>query len=86
MAELKPCPFCGGEAMYFAKCRTERGVIRGWQFGIYCTKCNVTTPKTDYKIEISFDPDGEIREIVSEREEAAKAWNRRADNEQRETD
>lgn len=83
MSKLKPCPFCGGEAKFFTKIFSQKGISRDWQFGIYCTRCDVTTPRTDYKIEISFESNGEIKTTIDEREIAAEAWNRRSDNEQR---
>lgn len=80
MAELKPCPFCGGEAKFFSKCYTSRGVVRGWNFGICCTKCDIALPSTDYILEINLEGNGEIIVKIDEREKATAAWNRRADN------
>lgn len=77
MIELKPCPFCGGEAKYVVKCHSERGIARGWEFGIYCTKCGVTTPKTYYKLEVQLSGDGQISIIEDERCQAIEAWNKR---------
>lgn len=78
--DLKPCPFCGGKAKFFSKIFSERGTTRGWNFGIYCTKCNVTTARTDYSVEVKLNDDGNIFVLVDERYEATKAWNRRSDN------
>lgn len=77
MAELKPCPFCGGEAKFFCKTSTVRGVTRGWEFGIFCSKCDVTTPRTNYRLEVQFEYYGELHTIIDERLEAIEAWNRR---------
>ena len=77
MTELKPCPFCGGEAKFYTKVYTERGITRGWNFGIWCSKCNVSTPKTNYALEIQLDDTGEITTIVDERLLAIESWNRR---------
>ena len=74
---LKSCPFCGGTAKFFAKTFSQKGVSSGWEFGIYCTKCDVTTPRTDYKVEITFDGSGGIITINDERPLAADTWNRR---------
>ena len=79
MTELKPCPFCGGEAKFFVKYFCERGVIRGWQFGIHCFKCNLTTPRTDYQVGVQFNEFGDIVTIVDERDKAIEAWNRRTE-------
>lgn len=80
MDELKPCPFCGGKAKFLVKCHSERVISRGWNFGIYCTKCDVTSPKTDYNLEVQLDSSGEIKISVDERPLAIEAWNRRDDN------
>lgn len=80
MIELKPCPFCGGEAKFLVKTYKERGVERGYSFGIYCTKCDLVLPRTNYSVEFQLNADGEIEMITDERLLAAEAWNRRADN------
>lgn len=58
--ELKPCPFCNGEAGFIAESTT-----------IKCKQCGGAF--------IVANP------LIS-RLEVAQAWNRRADNEQREAD
>lgn len=73
-----PCPFCGGEAKFFVKCSSERGC--GWQFGIYCSECNLTMPKTDYQVQVQLNEFGDVVTIVDERDKAIEAWNRRIDN------
>lgn len=78
MTELKPCPFCGGEAKYLIKRYSEIRTARGWDFGIHCTKCDVRTPKGNYKLEVNLSDDGQISLIEDERGEAIEAWNRRA--------
>lgn len=52
--ELKPCPFCGGEAHY-VKCSDGEAWVR-------CKDCGTETA------------------IFDSVEEAAEAWNRRADD------
>lgn len=79
--EIKPCPFCGGEAKFFTKVDISRGATRGWEFGIYCTRCDVTTPSTCYKLEIQLGARGEIETPVDDRAKAASDWNRRVSNE-----
>ena len=81
MIELKRCPFCGGEAKFFTKAYISEGVTRGWEFGIFCTRCNVITPITNYELEIQLGDDGEIKTLVDDRAKAASDWNRRANNE-----
>ena len=69
MAELKPCPFCGGEArMKYGKYNllgaygTEE-TARKWA-GVWCVKCGIEQP---------------IRKYVT-KEQAIEAWNRRAED------
>lgn len=69
MAELKPCPFCGGEAQirYTGKGSGSKGYtsniyMRSEPGFVRCLKCNTTTG---------------IRTKVCR---AIEAWNRRADN------
>lgn len=76
--ELKPCPFCGGKAVFLVKSHTEHGFNRGWLFGISCINCGVALPKSNYKIETSFEANGAIKVTTDEREIAIQAWNRRA--------
>lgn len=77
MAELKPCPFCGGTAKFFTKVSCSSGVTRGWEFGIFCVKCSVASPKTNYRLEVQLDTDGEVITTIDERLLAIEAWNRR---------
>lgn len=69
--ELKPCPFCGGEAIISEICFLHK------TFRVYCEECPVS-------IELSFSDAGiglgefisfyEAKKIMKELEEA---WNRR---------
>ena len=64
MIELKPCPFCGGEAAFLV---TEYGLC------VKCKKCYNRTAWASHKdFTLSEWQDGE--NIV---EEVAKRWNRR---------
>lgn len=53
MAELKPCPFCGGRARHKTAKYNELGAYgnkdedKKWH-GIYCTKCLIGQPKRKY--------------------------------------
>lgn len=81
MEKLKPCPFCGGKANFFIETYMERGITRGYNFGIYCTKCDITLPKRNYVIEFEMSSDdGELKVTTDERPQAIEAWNRRIDN------
>ena len=77
MTNLKPCPFCGGEAKFFRKASFELGTRRGWQFGIHCTKCGVGIPKNDYTVEVEFSDYGEVKVVKDERPTALEKWNLR---------
>ncbi len=69
MAELKPCPFCGGKA----RCTFGKYNLLGaygtadeerrW-YGVRCSKCGVSQPKKKY----------DTRELSTE------AWNRGAED------
>ena len=71
MAELKPCPFCGGEIVY-AEIYPPLS-----EFRIYCEECAA-------EMRLSFDDAGIVsRRIDFEKaqtimEQMTEAWNRRA--------
>ena len=70
MAELKPCPFCGGKARHKAAKFNKLGAYGDkkddlkWH-AIYCTTCKLSQPARTYFAE----------------EEAVEAWNRRVNDE-----
>lgn len=64
-AELKTCPFCGGEAeIHICMVVDENniGIIRQGQTGVHCTNCRTAT------------------HIFDNEDEAIEAWNRRVEN------
>jgi Lar family restriction alleviation protein len=61
---LKPCPFCGGEAVVKCICDAGRPDTDDWW--VSCSGCRVERPSTRKS------------EIVHSRDEAIAAWNRRA--------
>ena len=69
MAELKPCPFCGGKAKRKYGQYNLLGAYgtpdedRQW-FAVYYYECGVSQPKREY----------DTRELADE------AWNRRAED------
>lgn len=69
--ELKPCPFCGGKAIYH---RTPVRTNGGWcdSVTVKCEKCEARTNRILYDKK-KHGEDGEY-------DEAREAWNRRADN------
>jgi transcription elongation factor Elf1 len=43
MAELLPCPFCGGEAYTYTATNTEKGITRKYWL-VHCKKCGINYP------------------------------------------
>ena len=70
MIELKPCPFCGGDADFR---------IRNWhgtpQMKVVCMKCSIESPHGAR----SSDRFKDNEEYIKAAEEAAKRWNTRAE-------
>ena len=67
MNELRPCPFCGGEAQLKTQ-EVDYGLCGAW---VYCTNCQA---KTNYM---------NTHEMVIHKSsiaQAIEAWNRRADD------
>ncbi len=79
--KLKPCPFCGGEAVYIIDKNYIRFTEHTWQFGIKCTNCMVELPVRDFIVTVDMNSNGEIVFTKDEREKAADMWNRRAEHE-----
>ena len=69
MSELKPCPFCGGNAEY-ETFRTEEGVFTRSKKCIYfkCKDCEAQTKAFPESVHYSAE------------EKATEAWNRRAES------
>lgn len=59
---LKPCPFCGGDAEF--EDLGDPGEFEDW--GVHCRSCRIV-----------MLPPGPEDGCISTRAEAAKAWNRR---------
>lgn len=77
MSNLKPCPFCGGEAKFFITASSKTENLFRWNFGLHCTKCGIETPKNDYTVEIEFSDCGEVKAVKDERPAAIEKWNLR---------
>lgn len=83
--DLKPCPFCGGKARISHREYRYKGIngygvklIKTAFYGM-CNKCKATGSKIFEDIHYWNGNTGE--EIEKASIKAAKAWNRRADNE-----
>ena len=77
--ELKPCPFCGGHAIFKTISLSHNSFSVGFKFKIECEECAVSLPKI-YEINLSLTDDGSINDLNDERGEAANDWNRRSDD------
>lgn len=58
--ELKPCPFCGGKAMFLTITNKSSHLAVGVMFKIKCMKCGTELPKS-YECEMYMDQGGGIR-------------------------
>ena len=70
--ELKPCPFCGGEAESRIIYEGKRETLKAMFHYVRCSKCFAQTFSFPYK---NTDRTG-----VNPADEAIEAWNRRATN------
>lgn len=52
--ELKPCPFCGGNAMFLTITNKSSHSAVGVMFKIKCMKCGIELPKS-YECEMYMD-------------------------------
>jgi len=89
MRGLKPCPFCGGEAIYKTLSKFTRNngkdFVVGYTFAVGCKECYISLPKT-YSVDFLMNTKGEIIPNTDDREKAQEQWNRRANNERTKTD
>lgn len=78
MEELKPCPFCGGEANIKTGSHGVDGTGLFHQLhSIACAKCGATTGKT-YRTEFRCMNSGYFQVVKDGYADAALDWNRRA--------
>lgn len=77
--ELKPCPFCGGKAVFATRTNNSRHHCVGFSFEIECEDCGMKLPER-YNVEFFLTENGGIDTLNDERKKATEAWNRRTDN------
>lgn len=89
MAELKPCPFCGGMKLKIehkaAQSYKRRQGVEQYTFSVRCNKCHARGGTiTAFLRNAFYALSDEAAKIMETREQAearaAEAWNRRADN------
>lgn len=75
--ELKPCPFCGGEAAFVTirAYRYSKGFESAWDVTIGCKKCHAILPG-EYPVRVTKGRNSQLI-FHSNQETAAAAWNRR---------
>ena len=76
--ELKPCPFCGGEAVFIVRANKSSHYSVGFSFEIECSDCGLKLPQM-FITDFSLTEHGEINLLTDERGKAITAWNNRTD-------
>lgn len=84
MEELKPCPFCGGNATIRGIISSSQGDERGMKYNIYCGKCSVYG--FCFETKINFEKNGKVTVDETERTQAIEKWNSRAKDDKRNGD
>lgn len=80
MIDLKPCPFCGGKAVFRETRIGKHQEYRTIDFIIECEECNASPIKENNRISFKLTECGELSALQDDRDRAAKEWNRRANN------
>lgn len=78
MIDLRPCPFCGGKAIFDGT--EEQAHFAGsprMNYRIKCQKCGCSPSKARFYIQAHFHPelDERIQATDSGRDEAIAVWN-----------
>ena len=76
MIELKPCPFCGGEANIVQESTGTDQDFARIRFKAKCCKCGMEPRDMTGSIEMMLK-DGEIYIVKDDRKDIARMWNRR---------
>ena len=76
--ELKPCPFCNGNAIFRTASFSHMQDGCGIHFSIKCAKCGAEVPSSKlFEVKFTLLDNGEIRICKDERLEASMKWNAR---------
>lgn len=78
--ELKPCPFCGGEAHFIPTRQISTSIGVGFSYIIACSKCNCTPMQKEKDLYIYLSKDGKIKIDSGSNigmQNAIKDWNTR---------
>lgn len=71
--KLKPCPFCGGEAVTVVRVVRSPAPFSDYvRLKVYCSKCKIE--KYDDIVDVNFEAAERAKQEVIEE------WNRRSDN------
>ena len=80
MSDLKPCPFCGGEARFEqSQCGATDKSSVSIRFSVRCKKCHSTASSAYGEICMNLSSTGELNIWHNDLEKVAEAWNRRAE-------
>lgn len=79
MEKLKPCPFCGGKAVFAPSLNVSKPSVVQCFFKIRCSKCLASLSDSNGYIEIEIDRGGSILIKRDGRNDAIAAWNRRVE-------
>jgi Lar family restriction alleviation protein len=76
---LKPCPFCGGKAVFWQTDygKGDRSSV-GLHFTIRCNKCGSTRGTAYGNVFFNLSKTGELNILSDDREKVIEEWNMRA--------
>lgn len=78
--EMKPCPFCGGNAsiVQVNDAYSGRPITIKNEYKVGCGSCKIYTPV--FKSAVWVDEEGSVHADKNGAEDAATLWNRRAND------
>lgn len=78
--DLRPCPFCGGPAVFVPDLMASDANMLGWRFYVACSGCGVSYKNKPWRVLTRFCGDGNIVFVRDDRPEALALWNGSGDN------